>query len=410
MVHLMWDFSRITRHFPPVHIPDIAPYRAMAGQRFAELYAKLPDVRALAREYIPKGYNAAKPFVWEHRYRIISGFVMAALAWRVIHYYRNRPQYPIVQLKTSLNVGSISIETLKSEVTPPNVTLTFCVDRSASMNGEREGAVKVGVNRVLDSATRVVEAIKGAQIEIAIVGFNSRANVICEPTKISRSSLDEIKRKLQGYHSEGTTTIIAGLDQATTTLEEMARKEPERVHTLILLSDGDEDLDERVIQPIHERLRRVNAQLFAIGIGDRHKKVTLQKIAPERGRFTGTYIDTTDGRETIESAIAKIYEQAVATFSDLVLSTSQLEAGAWSVDRDRSVEREGRSVCQLGSFTENEKMAKRIQIHSDRLREQLDLRDVSFDLALTDPRGRKGTMQLHWRPDTIIDPAILNCN
>lgn len=407
----MWDLSTITRHLPnlpSVHIPDMAPYRAMARQRFSQLYAKLPDVRALAKEYIPKAYNSAKPIVWEHRHRIIGGLAIAALAWKVIHYYRNRPQYPIARLKTSLNVGKISIETLKSVVTPPNVTLTFCVDRSGSMHGDRESAVKAGVDRVLDSAARVVDAGKGAQIELAILGFATDAGVICEPTMISGSSLDEIKGKLKGYCSGGGTKIITGLDQATTTLEVMARRESGRTHTLILLSDGDETLSDQAIQPIHERLRRVNAQLFAIGIGDRHKKETLQKIAPERGRFTGTYIDTTRGEETIESAITKIYEQAVATFSELVLSTTQLGAGVWSVDGTRSVEREEKSVCQLGSFTENEKLAKRIQIHSDALLERLDLGDVTFDLAFTDPRGRKGTMQLHWRPDTVIDPAILN--
>lgn len=368
----------------------------------------MPDVRALAKEYIPKAYNSAKPIVWEHRHRIIGGLAIAALAWKVIHYYRNRPQYPIAQLKTSLNVGKISIETLKSVVTPPNVTLTFCVDRSGSMQGEREQAVKAGVDRVLDSAARVVDAGKGAQIELAILGFATDAGVICEPTKIQASSLGEIKGKLQGYCSGGGTKIITGLGRATTTLEEMARKEPGRTHTLILLSDGDRPLSDQAIQPIHERLRRVNAQLFAIGIGIGHDKKALQKIAPKTGRFTGAYIDTTTGEETIESAIAKIYEQALATFSELTLSTTQLEAGAWSVNGVDSIEQDGRSICPLESFTEDEVLEKRIQIHSDRLRERLDLWSVSFDLAFTDPRGRKGTIQLHWRPDTVMDPAILN--
>lgn len=188
----------------------------------------------------------------------------------------------------------------------------------------------------------------------------------------------------------------------------MARKEPGRTHTLILLSDGDRPLSDQAIQPIHERLRRVNAQLFAIGIGVGHDKKALQKIAPKTGRFTGTYIDTTTGEETIESAIAKIYEQALATFSELTLSTTQLEAGAWSVNGVDSIEQDGRSICPLESFTEDEVLAKTIKIHSNRLRERLDLWSVSFDLAFTDPRGRKGTMQLHWRPDTVMDPAILN--
>ena len=73
----------------------------------------------------------------------------------------------------------------------------------------------------------------------------------------------------------------------------------------------------REIQPIHDRLRRVNAQLFAIGIGAGHnKKNASRKLLLKEVRFTGTYIDTTTGKESIESAIAKTYEQALATFSE----------------------------------------------------------------------------------------------
>ncbi|QVL57652.1 MAG: VWA domain-containing protein [Simkaniaceae bacterium] len=333
---------------------------------------------------------------------------LGALAWRVISYIRSRPQYPIVSLKSSLNVATLSIETLKSEVVPPNVSLTFCVDTSGSMQGERQDAVKAGVNQVLDSALRVVNAIEGAQIEIAIVGFDNAAKIICEPTKVLASSLDQIKRKLADYKSGGMTKIIAGLDQATTKLEEIAKRDTNRVHTLILLSDGDENLSKEAIQPIHTRLAKVNAQLFAIGIGRGHDQETLQKIAPETGRFRGTYIDTTLEDVTIENAITSIYEQAVAVFSELVLSTTQLAAGAWSVNGDRSGEVERKSVCHLGSFTEERGVVKRIEIHSARLGEKLDLADVVFDLAFKDPRGRAGTMKLHWNPNTVMDPEILN--
>ena len=79
------------------------------------------------------------------------------------------------------------------------------------MQGEKEQAVKTGVDRVLNSAARIVDAGKGAQIELAILGFATDAGVICEPTKIKASSLDQIKGKLQGYCSVGGTKIITGL-------------------------------------------------------------------------------------------------------------------------------------------------------------------------------------------------------
>ena len=372
------------------------------------LYSKLPDIRALARTYIPMAYNRVRPVLWDYKERILGGVAMSGLAWMAIRYYMNRPKYPIASLNSSLNKATLSIETLKSEVVPPNVTLTFCVDTSGSMQGEREEAVKRGVNRVLTSALRVIETINGAQIGIAIIGFSRSAYTICEPTQINSSNIDEIRRNLNEYRSNGGTKIINGLKEATTRVEGMARSNKNAGHTLILLSDGDEKLSQSKVDAIHTRLIAAKVRLFAIGIGEGHDKATLKKIAPESGRFRGTYIDTTLRGKTIEGAIATIYEQAVAVFSSLVLSTAQLAAGTWSVDNVFSVRANKRSACQLGSFTEERGIVKTVQIHADRLREPVDLSGVSFKLAFTDPQGRKGTMSLPWNPGPIMDPKILN--
>lgn len=419
------DFSRITNYLPQIHNPLFIRGRIMLGSCCGRLYSKLLDIRDLARIYLPKAYsgagtcmskayrvvrtptakayNVSRPIILANKERILWGVASSVLAAVAIRYYRNRPQYPIASLRSSLNIAKLSIETLKREVAPPNVSLTFCVDISGSMKGEREGAVKGGVEAVLDSALKVVNATEGAQIEVAIVGFNDKAGVICNPTVIDVSKMDQIKDSLKGYQSSGSTKILEGLNLATVKLEEIAARNKNRVNTLILLSDGGESLDQGNITPFHERLARVNAQLFAIGIGNGHNKKTLQQIAPSEG----AYIDTTEEGETIEKALSAIYEQAVAVFSELVLSSKQLSPGTWSVDRVASVDDNGESTCQLGSFTEERGVVKTIEIHRDGFGEKFDLFTIVFDLSFKDPRGRKGTMSLHWNSNTCMDPEVL---
>ena len=207
--------------------------------------------------------------------------------------------------------------------------------------------------------------------------------------------------------SGGGTKIIAGLEKATSMIEKMAQEDKDATHTLILLSDGDETLKVSKVQPIHTRLAAVKARVFAIGIGEKHKKETLKLIAPKTGKFKGRYIDTTIEGNTIGSAISTIYEQAIAVFSNLVLSCSQLETGQWSVGDADSIEGEGQSEYQLGSFTGEKGIVKTIKISKHR-QGSLDLSKVSFKLTFTDPRGREGALFLPWNPNFIINPEILS--
>lgn len=395
-------FTQTETHYSDYEYTDYKRYLALISTGCEHVYSELPDV------------DEVHTFLWANKEWIIGGVAISGVALIAIRYFRSRPQYPIVNMQSTLNYARLSIEIpKKKEVIPPNITLAFCIDTSSSMNGEREEAVKAGVNDVLNSAQKVVKTLQGANVKIAIVGFNQRSTIICEPTMVTEengenSPIEKIRANLNGYSSSRGTSIIAGLEKATAKLEGMARENKKGEHTLILLTDGEDSLDQSKVALIQTRLAAANANLFAIGIGERHKKDTLRKIAPETGKFTGTYIDTTLGKETIGSAISKIYTQAIAVFSDLVLRSPQLSAGTWSVDNIPSVMTNKQSECKLGSLSGETKMVRRIQIHSDKLKSPLDLSPVRFDLTFKDPKGREGKLSLPWKSNSIIDPQILS--
>ena len=316
------------------------------------------------------------------------------------------PRFPTATLQSSLNRAVLSILVPIEIPPPPNVAITFCVDTSSSMQGDnRERDVKKGVGEVLDSAAQVAQTVEKAKIKIAVVGFSSRATTICEPMEITNQNVHQISEFVNGYHSNGGTDLYSGLVAAVEKVESM--KGDATTHTLILLTDGEVSIAQERISEIHQRLAAANAQLFAIGIGERHTKETLRNLAPTTGAFKGTYIDTTERGQTIVGAISSIYEQTMAVFNQLELRTSQLGANQWSVGGQFSVNRGDYSACPLGNMSEKTQSKRVIKIHSKAFPSRFDLSQLSFQLVFKDPEGKDGIISIPWKANTVIDPSII---
>jgi len=363
-------------------------------------------------------FHAGQAFAWSHKELIIGGAIIGIAMLLIFHYWKNRLRLPTVKLESSLHVARLSISIPDGKFVPPNATLTFCVDTSRSMDEEdRLKDVKSSMNDILDSAQKVIDGSNGAHIEISVISFDENAHVIVPATKLIRtengrtesSVVTDVKNQMQALVPRGGTSIKEGLEKGTEQLEEMAGKNRKGSHTIILLTDGeDNNLKAHEILAFQARLAAAKAKLFAIGIGKHHNKFILEQIADSsKEGFQGKYIDTTLGNETIASAISKIYAQAVATFGDLELSSALLEAGTWSIDGTESVSINGVSACPLGSLSAGSDLMKGIELHGDRLSAPVDLSAVEFTLNFKDPRGKQGKLLLPWNPNTIIDPEIV---
>jgi len=316
------------------------------------------------------------------------------------------PKFPKATLKSSLDRAVLSISVPIENPPPPNVAITFCVDTSSSMTREnRERDVKKGVSDVLQSAAHVAQTVEKAKIRIAVVGFSDSATTICEPKAVTDRNVDQISQSVNGYHSNGGTALYSGLVAAVEKVGSMRREAT--THTLIVLTDGEVDIAQQKIREIHQRLTAVNAQLFVIGIGSSHRKDTLQKLAPTRGAFKGTYIDTTERGQTIVGAISSIYEQTMAVFNQLELRTSQLGVNQWSVEGRMSIKRDDHSVCVLGNMSEKNQKDRVVEIHPGAFSSRFDLSKLSFQLGFKDPEGKDGIITIPWKANTVIDPSII---
>ncbi len=348
------------------------------------------------RKYLSWINEPTKTFLWNNKEVLVGSLAVGVISLLALRCMRKPvAQKPNVTFETTGFIAGLTLESPAGKALPPDVTITFCIDRSGSMEGDRENQVKEGVLKVLTDAK--LRAEHGANFNIAIVGFASTALTISTPKNIK--SFDEIKKELECYKSSGGTSILAGLEEATNQLQTMAKVNQKATHIMILLTDGECNVVPAQVSPILTKLAAVNAQLFAIGIGE-YKEATLQTIAPNK------YLDTTKGTHTIVTAISQIYNHVIAQYSDIKLSTTQLKAGTWSVNRALSVARNGHSECDLGILTEGKRIEQFIQIHGEKLDSDLPLSTVKFDLSYKDPRGIPGQMTLRWRPDTTVKHAL----
>jgi Mg-chelatase subunit ChlD len=303
---------------------------------------------------------------------------------------------PDIEFYTSLNFAKLTIKIPKEKYTPPNVTLTFCVDLSGSMNTtERAGEVKKALTLLLDNAQQVVN--KEAKISIAITGFTDTSTLITSPTALTSTNnkSEEIKKQVEALTFSGSTSILNGLAGTVQELKKLAKTNPQASHYVVLLTDGNDSCDNTRLSALQKEIALTSAKLFTVGIGKEHSKQVLRQIAIGNG-FNGTYIDTTTGKDTIANTIAAIYNQAISSFQELELSSS-LAADTWSINGMPSV---------LGTLEEGKTLTSHIVIHRNKLKDRSDLSTVFFNLTFKDPKGRKGQIKLHWGSNLIIDSAI----
>ncbi|MBS0615101.1 MAG: VWA domain-containing protein [Verrucomicrobia bacterium] len=360
------------------------------------LAAQGPLLKQLSLRALKAGGN----FVWSHRQLFVFGAV-CALAMLIADYIRKRrPLYPTVTLQSSLTTAQVEIAIPGAKLDPPNVTLTFCIDLSGSMNDEgRLDQVKEGIIAVLKDAQSVVNHNPQTKISYSIVGFTDTAKTIASSTTIlqNEKKTDETISQIQQLSPNGNTDILAGLTEATKMLTVFASKDSKASHTIVLLTDGDSNINDR-LSAIHSTIATHHATLFGIGIGAGHKEETLQKIVTS-AEFKGEYIATTQKGVTIENSIRKIYEQAIASFSNLKFTCSQLKDGEWSLDRS--------SNGSVPALPSGHTLKTKIKIHEERLTKSLDLKKVVFRLDFTDIHGKQGYVDLPWKPNSIVDPQLI---
>lgn len=356
----------------------------------------------------PIRWNQGRTFVIQHQEVLkkgAMGITILFTAWRIYRYWQSLPEYPQFALTSTLTYARVMIGMPAKEKEPKrHIRLVFCIDTSGSMRGHREAEVKKGIEAVLtNAAERIGDEL---EIDVAIVGFNDRAHEIVAAQALNRRSVTGIIDKVNGYRSDGMTSIDKGVVKACEEIGRIGRKE-ETSSALILLTDGD---DSKITQAKGEELAgkvaALGAQFFAIGIQG-FKKETLLRLTTE-----DKIIDTTKGTSIVD-AISILYGRVIGKFHGLRLYCPELsQAGQWSIqllfNRGSSGwVANGTRGIDLPELAEGETREYQLYIDPLRLDAAIDLSDLVFKLAFKDPRGIEGEATLSWHGGTIVDSAII---
>lgn len=378
---------------------------AWIGRNWNWACTQLPHADAFMQRHAYGVFTAGWVFVWNHKKWVLGGAAVAA-TWAVVNYIRRHtPQYPFVSMKSSLNVARLDISVPEEEKLPINVALHFCIDTSSSMERQRIDTVKEAMNTVLRSALRLINEMPDTQISVSITTFADKGRVLMGTNSLTEATMPEVTNIIRQIGCRGWTDILAGLEQTTAV---MTGTKEGSAHTVILLTDGESNIDQNKLQKLQRIFADKAAALFAIGISSEHKKATLEQITTSGlPGFRGTYIDATDVTKVGE-AIVGIYDRAIASFSQMELTVPQFLLGKWQVEGLDVVPKDKEAKFQLGALPAGKSRTVFITFNGAAFSSLLDLATVQLQIAFIDPKGRRGTIQLPWNPNTIVDPAILN--
>lgn len=170
----------------------------------------------------------------------------------------HRPVYPVMQTPQQAYVLVEILPTEKASGTPAQ-PVNFCLvlDRSGSMAGEKLRAMK-------EAALQVVDRL-GANDRLSVVVFDDAQPAdLVVPVGPVADRLG-IKRKIQSIEERGGTHMSTGMRLG---LQELLRgHSPERVSSMLLLTDGQTWEDQDACRELADQSRAAGIPIQVLGLG-----------------------------------------------------------------------------------------------------------------------------------------------
>ena len=178
-------------------------------------------------------------------------------------------------------MASLKAEPYVSE-TRMGVDIVLLIDVSGSMEGDKLKFVQKTVEFVIDNLEDCDR--------LALVQFNSSAEVLSNLTAIEGDAREKLKKVNGSLAAKGSTNIVAGLQSAVDLLTR--RREVNDISTVFLLSDGDDTCGNKLstfkafFAQLDLQPSLSNFQIHSFGYGDDHNEEILCMISDRKqGKF-----------------------------------------------------------------------------------------------------------------------------
>jgi Ca-activated chloride channel family protein len=170
----------------------------------------------------------------------------------------HRPVYPVLSTPQQ---AYVLIEVLPPSMAPANhaqpVNLCLVLDRSGSMAGAKLRAMKEAAKLVVDRLS--------PQDMLSVVIFDDASPADLVITGGAVENRDAIKRKIDSIEERGGTHMSTGMRLG---LQELTRiQDPQRVSTMLLLTDGQTWEDAADCRALAEQSRAAGVTIHVLGLG-----------------------------------------------------------------------------------------------------------------------------------------------
>jgi Ca-activated chloride channel family protein len=204
-------------------------------------------------------------------------------------------------------VARIGLSARKRSATArPPVNLALLVDTSGSMEG-----------RAIADARAASLALVGSlapEDRIAVVVFDSKAEVLLPSTKLGDADAKELKKKIEGMKATGTTDMASGLRMA---IDEVTRNlQRDGVNRVVLVGDGVPN-DDRQILPLVGQAAAQGISVTALGLGNDYDETLMGRIAQQSG---GRFFYVEDSTK-----VASFFSEEVTRLHEVVARHAVLE-------------------------------------------------------------------------------------
>jgi Ca-activated chloride channel family protein len=164
------------------------------------------------------------------------------------------------------------LELFRANKKTSDVTLVF--DKSGSMNGPPLAEAKAGAQAFLDAL--------GDRDTVSIEFFDSAVYPPLGPMQLG-GHRDELRKEIADVIADGGTALYDAIDGAYAKIAERAKRDPGRIHALVVMTDGKDEAKTMTISELESKLH-VEGQtpvvkVFTIAYGREAEADVLGRIA-----------------------------------------------------------------------------------------------------------------------------------